>query len=88
MKGIPKQLILITGVSAVLVGVIAALGTGSWWLLLVALAIHAVGSLVVVGYTMRAVSQDEDKPDPVTQARREEQRGDSTDEPSASVGDN
>lgn len=84
MTGMPRQLILITGAVALLVGVIAALGTGSWWLLLAALAVHAVGSIVVVGYTMRAASQDEDKPDPVTQARREEKKGETTDEPPAS----
>ena len=84
MKGVPRQLILITGATALLVGVIASLATGSWLLLVVALVIHGLGTVVVVGYTMRAVSQDEDKPDPVTQARQEEERGESTDEPSAS----
>jgi membrane protein implicated in regulation of membrane protease activity len=84
MTGAPRQLVLITGAVAVLVGVIAALATGSWWLLLAAMAVHAVGTIVVVGYTLRAASQDEDKPDPVTQARREEEKGESTDEPPAS----
>ena len=81
--GVPKQLIIITGGVALLVGVVASLATGSWLLLLAAMLIHAAASTVVMLVTMRAVSQDVDKPDPVTQARREEERGAATDEPSA-----
>jgi membrane protein implicated in regulation of membrane protease activity len=81
--GVPKQLIIISAGVALLVGVVASLATGSWWLLLAAMLVHGLASALVVGVTMRAASQDVDKPDPVTQARREEQRGTTTDEPSA-----
>lgn len=82
MSGTPRQLIIVTAAVALIVGVVAALGTGEWLLLPAVMAVHALASALVVGYTLRTASQSEDKPDPVTQARQEEQRGASSDEPS------
>ena len=62
-----RLLLIFTFATALMVGVIAALATGSWWLLAVALLIHACVSTAVLIGTGRALSQ-EDKPDPVTEA--------------------
>lgn len=70
----PRLLIIAFGVLALTVGVVASLATGSWWLLGAAVGIHALGSTVVIGYAWIAASQTTDKPDPVTQARLEEER--------------
>ncbi len=68
------MMIVILGVTALVVGAIASLATGSWWFFILALGVHAVGTLVVVGYTYSKAAEDEDKPDPVTEARIEEER--------------
>ena len=57
--------------TGVVVAVVAALALNSWVVLGVALAVHAIGTTLVVGYSMKMASQDDDKPDPVTEARRE-----------------
>jgi hypothetical protein len=38
------------------------------------MVVHAVGTVFVVGYTLRRAPQAGDKPDPVTEARLEEER--------------
>jgi membrane protein implicated in regulation of membrane protease activity len=62
-----------TFATALVVGAIAVLATGSWWALLVPLAIHGLGTAVVLSGIFKAVDQG-DKPDPVTEARLEEER--------------
>jgi hypothetical protein len=86
MMASPRLLIISTGALLLTAGVVASLATGSWWLLAVALAVHAVGSTVVVGLAWKAAGQTGDKPDPVTQARlEEEQENPPEDEPGLSM---
>jgi membrane protein implicated in regulation of membrane protease activity len=62
---------------AVVVGAVVSLATGSWWFLILAIAVHLVATAIVLG-TIGARLREQDKPDPVTEARlvEEEQRGD------------
>jgi membrane protein implicated in regulation of membrane protease activity len=53
--------------AAIVVGAIASLATDNWWFLLIAVAIHAVVSTIVLGLVFKATNQG-DKPDPVTEA--------------------
>jgi len=68
----PRMLVVFTAATAVVVGLIAALATDSWIFLPIALAIHAAGTaLVLLAIAPRL--KDEDKPDPVTEARLDEE---------------
>jgi len=51
--------IVITFVLAVVVGAIASLATGSWWLLAVAIVLHGTGTLIVAGMTLGATTETE-----------------------------
>jgi Flp pilus assembly protein TadB len=66
-----RALVAITFFVALIVGAVIALITGSWWFLLVALVLHAVGTVVVVATALTLASQAE-SPDPRTAARLEE----------------
>ncbi len=67
-----RLLILLTGATALTVGVIAALALGSWWLVAVAMLVHGVLTAVVVGSSMTLFSQVE-KPDPSVVTKLEEE---------------
>jgi hypothetical protein len=54
------------------VGAIASLAVGSWWLLPLVLLAHAAGTGVVL-FATRMRLAEEDKPDPVTEARLAEE---------------
>lgn len=69
-------MILIFGALALMVGAIASLALGTWWILIAVLAAHAVISAIVVGYAWRQAGRTVDKPDPVTEARVEEEDDD------------
>jgi membrane protein implicated in regulation of membrane protease activity len=69
-------MMVVAGVAGLVVAAIALLAFDSWWALAIALAAHAVGTLVVVGYALRRATQTGGKPDPVTEARREEDERD------------
>ena len=71
--GTPRLMIVIFGALALMVGVIASLALESWWILVAVMAVHATASAVVIGYALQQADQTGDKPDPVTQARIEEQ---------------
>jgi membrane protein implicated in regulation of membrane protease activity len=60
--------------TGVVLAAVVALALQSWWVLAVALLLHAVATVAVVGYTLRHAEQTGDKPDPVTEARIEEER--------------
>ena len=67
------MLVIFTAATALVVGLVAALATDNWVFLPVAIGIHAIGTVLV----MMAIAprlKDEDKPDPVTEARLEEER--------------
>jgi membrane protein implicated in regulation of membrane protease activity len=65
-------MIVVAGAAGLVVAAIALLAFGTWWALAIALAAHALGTLVVVGYAFRRAAQTEGKPDPVAEARHEE----------------
>jgi membrane protein implicated in regulation of membrane protease activity len=61
--------------TGVVVAAVAALALQSWVLLVVVLALHAVVSTLVVVMAWRKAGDTRDKPDPVTEARIEEESG-------------
>jgi hypothetical protein len=69
--GTPRLMVAIAVATGVVVAVVAALALKSWLVLGLALAVHAVGTTLVVGYAMKLAGEDSDKPDPVTEARRD-----------------
>lgn len=68
----PRLMIVFTLATAGVVLIIAALATGSWWLLPVALLAHAVATVITV-LAIRGATAQQSKPDPVTEARLEEE---------------
>jgi hypothetical protein len=72
-QGSPRLLVIFTAATALVVGMIAALATDNWIFLPVAIAIHAIGTVLVL-MAIAPRLKDEDKPDPVTEARLEEER--------------
>jgi membrane protein implicated in regulation of membrane protease activity len=73
MTGSPRMLVLMTGATVLVVGGIAALATGSWWALVIPVVLHVIGTIIVVSGVFKRVDQG-DKPDPVTEARLDDQR--------------
>jgi membrane protein implicated in regulation of membrane protease activity len=67
------MMILIFGALALTVGAIASLALGTWWILVAVLAVHALASAVVVGYAWHQAGKSVDKPDPLTEARIEQE---------------
>lgn len=66
-----RALILIAFFVALIAGAIVAVVSGIWWVVFVALALHAVGTVVIVATTLSLASQVE-SPDPRTAAALEE----------------
>ena len=65
------MLILFTLGVVVVVGVVAGLALGTWWVLVVALLVHATVTLAL----MRAIfkrTEETGKPDPLDEARQDE----------------
>jgi len=77
MRTPPRLLLIFTAATLLVVAAIVALATGWWWLLPVVMVVHLVVFAVVMGPVGKALSQG-DKPDPVTDARLEEEKGTST----------
>jgi len=73
MNGNPRMLILMTFATVLVVGGVAALATGSWWALVIPVALHAIGTFLVISGVFKRLDQG-DKADPVTEARLEERR--------------
>lgn len=48
-----------TFLAALVVGAILSLATGSWWFLLLALGMHALGTLAIVGLALQMTTQTE-----------------------------
>jgi membrane protein implicated in regulation of membrane protease activity len=76
----PRMMLVLLGATALVVGVIAALALGSWWILIGVMLVHLLASAGVIAYAWLRASESHDKPDPVTEARVEEERGDRADE--------
>ncbi len=74
--GTPRLLIVFTLAVIGVVLIVAALATGEWWLLPVALLAHAIATTITVVAIGRTAEQA-DKPDPVTEARIEEESDES-----------
>jgi hypothetical protein len=68
----PRLLVIFTAVTALVVGVIAALFTGSWIFLPVALAVHALGTALVM-FAIAPRIADDPEPDPIVKERLEEE---------------
>ena len=71
------MLLLMTGATALVGGALLALLTKSWWALLIPVALHALCTVIVVGGVFKRTDEG-DKPDPVTQARLDEERAGGT----------
>ena len=67
-------MIIIVAATGVVVAAVAALALESWLVLGLVLVIHAIGTALVVGYTMKRAGEHGDKPDPVTEARIEDEQ--------------
>ncbi len=67
-----RFLVAITFGTALVVGVFLSLVTNSWWLLVAAMLVHGLATFVVAGTVIR-LTGEQDKPDPVTVARMQEE---------------
>jgi len=72
MFGNPKLLLWMTLAAAVIVGAVLALYAETWWLLLVPVGLHAIGTILVTKGVFNVLGE-RDKPDPVTQARLDDE---------------
>jgi membrane protein implicated in regulation of membrane protease activity len=66
-------MVIISGALVLMVGVIASLALASWWILAAVVAVHLIVSTVVIAYTLRQAGKTGGKPDPVTEARIEDE---------------
>jgi membrane protein implicated in regulation of membrane protease activity len=66
------MLVLMTLATVLVVFGIIALATGSWWALIIPLVLHLIGSVLVISGVFKRLQQG-DKPDPVTEARLDEE---------------
>ncbi len=70
----PRLLMGFTSAAVVVVAAFAAAAAvGEWWILPVAIAAHAIGFTAVMLFAGARIADDRDKPDPVTEARLEEE---------------
>jgi hypothetical protein len=77
-------MIILFVATGVVVAAVAALALQSWLLLVAVLAVHLLATAVVVSVAWNRAGDTSDKPDPVTEARIDEQRtGDRYTRPSA-----
>ena len=72
-SGTPRMMLVLLGATGVVVAAVAALALQSWLVLFAVLAVHAVATTLVVVYTLRQAGRDYDKPDPLTEARIEDE---------------
>lgn len=70
--GSPRMLVAFTVATVATVGLIVVLATGKWWALPIAMAGHLAAAFLVMRPTARALGQEE-KPDPMVEARLEEE---------------
>jgi membrane protein implicated in regulation of membrane protease activity len=74
MRTPPRLLVIFGAATLVVVAAVAALATGWWWLLPVVLVTHLGVFALLLSPIGKALRQG-DKPDPVTDARLEEEKG-------------
>lgn len=70
----PRLMVVLFVATGVMVAAVLALTLESWWVLAGVVALHAIATIFVVGYTLRRTLETGDKPDPVSEARIEEER--------------
>jgi membrane protein implicated in regulation of membrane protease activity len=70
----PRMMVIMLGAAGVIVAAVAGLALNSWVVLIVVLAVHLLLSGLVVGYSLRKAGETGDKPDPLTEARIEEEQ--------------
>lgn len=70
----PRLLVIFTAATLIVVAAVASLATGWWWLLPVVVILHLAVFALVLSPIGKALDQG-DKPDPVTDARLEEEKG-------------
>lgn len=70
----PRLMIVLFVATGLVVAAVVTLLTRSWWALAAAVLVHAIATLTVVWYSFRRAGQTQDKPDPVAEARIEEER--------------
>ena len=68
----PRLLVIFTAATALVVGLIAALFTDNWIFLPIALAIHALGTVLVLKAIAPRIA-DDPAPDPIVKERLEEE---------------
>ncbi len=73
MAGNPRLLVMFTAAVALVVGVVAGLMTDNWIYLPIVLAVHGVGTFLVLQAVGRRVA-DEPEPDPIVKERLEEEQ--------------
>jgi membrane protein implicated in regulation of membrane protease activity len=71
---IPRLMVVLFVATAVVVAAVIALTLRSWWVLAAVLVLHAIVTILVVAYALRQAGETDDKPDPVSEARIEEER--------------
>jgi membrane protein implicated in regulation of membrane protease activity len=71
--GTPRMMFVMLGAAAIVVAAVASLALDSWWILVAVLALHLLAAAVVIGYGLMRAGESYDKPDPVTEARLEEE---------------
>jgi hypothetical protein len=67
-----RMLVGITFAMLVVVGVIASLATDSWWALVAAVGVHAIGTFLVLSFTLQ-ISSEVEHVSPTTAARLEDE---------------
>lgn len=72
MSGSPRLLVIFTGATLLVAGLVAALATDNWIFLPVAMGVHVLATVLVM-FAIWPRLKDADKPDPVTEARLEEE---------------
>jgi hypothetical protein len=72
------MLVVFTFATFLVVGGVVALATGSWWVLPLAIGVHAIGTFLVSAVIFRALGSHE-KPDPTTEARLDEEEAEEPD---------
>lgn len=71
----PRMLVVFSSAAVVVAAAFAlAIAIGEWWILPVALVVHLGATALVLAFLGRRILEDRDKPDPVTEARLEEER--------------
>lgn len=68
----PRALLIFTALVLIIVAAVASLSTGNWWILGGVVLLHFIASGVAMLPVFRVLDQGE-KPDPVTEARLDEE---------------